>query len=286
MSLIHIARHGQSLGTFKEEEVREGIQSKRFLSEDLVWREGMSDWHSLPEMADAWGWNALPTLEANEEPPSFMEPAWEKRSEIGFFQAFFQTIVSVLFHPAKVFSKMNPGGSLSAPIGYYVLTNFIVMVLVLFVQVPQVLKNPGLFAPALVNMPHSFIIIGFVFFALISPLLFIFGLFLSSSILHLSLKMVGAAHQPWKATCRTFSYGFGATAIFQLLPFGGLLTFFWGFVITFLGLKKVHDASTARICFSILLTFVLFVLLGFCLLLLIGMLGRFYPEYFHALKKS
>ncbi|MEI6416511.1 MAG: hypothetical protein WCO92_02190 [Verrucomicrobiota bacterium] len=41
--VIHIARQGQSLGSFSEEEVSEGIASKRFSKEDdLAWTSGMT----------------------------------------------------------------------------------------------------------------------------------------------------------------------------------------------------------------------------------------------------
>jgi hypothetical protein len=41
MSLIHVAHHGTSLGSFDFKEIAAGIASKRFAAEDLVWREGM-----------------------------------------------------------------------------------------------------------------------------------------------------------------------------------------------------------------------------------------------------
>lgn len=283
MSLIHIARHGQSLGSFHEEEVREGLSSQRFFKEDLVWKDGMSDWKSLEEMMDAWGWNhAFDT----EEPPSCVEPAWERCCEVGFFQALLQTIKAVLFHPGKTFSKMKPEDDLRKSLGFYIMMNFVVMVILLSFQVPQILKNPELVAPTLVGVSHSSIIIGFVIFALISPILFAVGLFLSASIIHLSLKIVGAARQPWAATCRAFSYGFGAPAFFQLFPFGGVITFIWGFIITFLGLKKINESSTAHICFAAVVTFILFIFVGIAFIFGVGVLAHFHPEYFQALKKS
>ena len=48
MASIHIARNQQTLGSFGEEAVREGIRTGRFTAEDLVWREGMPEWKPLP----------------------------------------------------------------------------------------------------------------------------------------------------------------------------------------------------------------------------------------------
>ena len=44
---IHIGRNGQQLGTFNEEEVREGLARGTFLGTDLAWQEGMSEWKPL-----------------------------------------------------------------------------------------------------------------------------------------------------------------------------------------------------------------------------------------------
>lgn len=40
----HIARGGQQIGTFTEEEIRSGLATGRFQSGDLCWTEGMTDW--------------------------------------------------------------------------------------------------------------------------------------------------------------------------------------------------------------------------------------------------
>lgn len=53
---IHLARDGSALGIFTADEVRAGLQSGRFLSSDLAWREGMPNWVALaawPEFAGA-----------------------------------------------------------------------------------------------------------------------------------------------------------------------------------------------------------------------------------------
>ncbi|MBL9184367.1 MAG: RDD family protein [Verrucomicrobiaceae bacterium] len=43
----HIARGGQQIGTFAEEEVRSGLAAGRFQSGDLCWAEGMADWQPV-----------------------------------------------------------------------------------------------------------------------------------------------------------------------------------------------------------------------------------------------
>ena len=42
MATFHINRSGTNLGTFSEDEVREGFRSGKFVGTDLGWREGMT----------------------------------------------------------------------------------------------------------------------------------------------------------------------------------------------------------------------------------------------------
>ena len=48
---INIGRNGQQLGTFNEDEVRDGLQTGRFLPTDLGWHEGLADWQPLTSLA-------------------------------------------------------------------------------------------------------------------------------------------------------------------------------------------------------------------------------------------
>jgi hypothetical protein len=46
----HIARDGQQLGQFSEEELNAGLFDGRYLTTDLAWREGMAEWRPLGEI--------------------------------------------------------------------------------------------------------------------------------------------------------------------------------------------------------------------------------------------
>ncbi len=43
----HIARGGQQIGVFAEEEIRSGLATGRFQAGDLCWTEGMADWQTV-----------------------------------------------------------------------------------------------------------------------------------------------------------------------------------------------------------------------------------------------
>lgn len=63
---IHIGRDGQALGTFDENEVRDGLATGRFLGSDLAWRDGMGDWQPLSSFSIL---DAPPALQ--QSPSSF-----------------------------------------------------------------------------------------------------------------------------------------------------------------------------------------------------------------------
>ncbi len=282
MSQIHIARHGQSLGSFTEEEVKEGIQSQRFVGEDLSWRSGMSDWRPLEETAVAWGLDAVPvkSLTVNEELPLLSEPAWERRSECGFFQALIRTLGAVLCHPRKTFLALKIDGGLLGPLFYYLLMSVLTFGVVLCYQMPSVLKNPTLLSPQLEGVPQRTLILGVFIVWILSPLFFTGGIFISSFLTHLSLKLIARTKEPFQATFRTMCYAVGSASIAQLIPFiGGIVSVIWGVFTYFIGLKKVHRVSAWRLVFSIFFSGVLFVIFYLAIIVLVSLAMSYLPGH-------
>jgi len=66
--LISIARGGQEIGEWSEEQVRAGYLDGQFVADDLYWHEGMPDWKPLRSLIKP----ALPSqsLHEAEDPPS------------------------------------------------------------------------------------------------------------------------------------------------------------------------------------------------------------------------
>src|SRR5476651_1619715 len=120
MATIHVNRGGTNLGTFSEEEVRNGLRAGRFQATDLGWREGMAAWQPLSQFtefaadiaaAPAAGSAAPTPPPAPGTPPSrpaavVATPApphgartglpWENRLGHGLVAAFFETVRLVL----------------------------------------------------------------------------------------------------------------------------------------------------------------------------------------------
>ncbi|MFM8904035.1 MAG: GYF domain-containing protein [Verrucomicrobiota bacterium] len=112
---IHIARKGAQLGVFTSEEVRAGLATGRFITTDLAWREGMSEWKALGEWPDFAGAvppssPGFPSAAAERQPT----PSWERGASFGNFCA---TIKEVALDPVRTFDGMGPGG-FSRPISF------------------------------------------------------------------------------------------------------------------------------------------------------------------------
>lgn len=254
MSAIHIARNHQPFGTFSEEEIREGIIAGRFVSSDLAWREGMSEWKPLGEMAPRWGMETpAPALTPQKNAPQNnsaivneggAEPAWEDRERIGFFPAIAQTVSSVLMRPSQTFAAMKQTGGLANPLLYFVLLSSTMFAVSAFYQMAATSMNPEVFAKGLPQASRNAFSVALVGSILISPALYVVTAFLSSGITQLCLKLLGGANRPFETTFRVICYAQASAMIFNLLPLcGGLVGVIWGACAIIIGLKESQGIS-------------------------------------------
>jgi len=267
MSNIHIARNHQSLGSFSEEAVREGIHSGRFSSGDLAWREGMAEWRPLGEIAPQWGMEIpAPSLDpASLDETPFValpaegnSPAWEERASLGFFAALSQTIGDVLLRPTQTFASMKQKGGLANPLLYFVLLSSAMFAVSAFYQIAMTTMNSALFAP---KIPHasslptgssfSVALIGSV---LLSPALYVVSAFISSGITHLCLKLLGGANRPFETTFRVICYAQASAAVLNIIPIcGSLIGVIWGAYAIIIGLKEAQQTEGWRATLAITL---------------------------------
>src|SRR5436853_5604908 len=123
MATFHINRSGTSLGTFSEDEVREGLRSGKFAGTDLGWREGMATWQPLAQISEftkETGPGGAPSPQPQFTGASAITPTatiaprsglpWDDRQQRGILRAFFDTLVMVLTKPAEAFTPMKCEG--------------------------------------------------------------------------------------------------------------------------------------------------------------------------------
>lgn len=282
MSSLHIASRGQLLGTFDEEEVREGMRTARFTGEELVWCSGMSDWRPLSEMATEWKWDLASeesVTTTSKVSSSLKEPAWEQRATLGFFSALLQTIGTVLLKPSKTFEGLQKQGGVAAPLFYYVMISSVMFTVAAISQLPSTISSLASVMPQFEKVSLSYPMMGMLFLVtlLLSPPIFMVTIFVSSFFTHLCLRLLRGAKEPFEATFRVMCYAMGSTAIFQVIPFfGGILGSIWSFYASLIGLKKVHEISAWRATVALLLSSLILLVL---LALLVSLLYYSYQHF-------
>jgi hypothetical protein len=78
------------------------------------------------------------------------------------------------------------------------------------------------------------------------PILIFMGLVVAAVLLHVSLFLVGGANEDFEATFRVVCYS-AAPDLFGVLPIiGGFIGLIWKIYITVVGVREVHEISTAK----------------------------------------
>ena len=283
MANIHINRSGTALGVFPEEEVREGLKTARFIPTDLGWREGMPSWLPLAQFPE-FGAAGAPAAAAAPAPstPSPAAPAvaaveqtglpWDRRQELGFFNAFIETLKLVLMNPGVAFTRMRTEGGLSEPLIYALIggsAGFIVYFLFsVFLSSFGIMSDRN----ALAGMMG--LGVGTIFMVILMPLILAAGLFLASGILHLCLMLVGGATRSFEATFRVVCFAGGSAYTIMIVPFcGGAIAGIWCTVLECIGLSRAHNTSTGKAVLAVLLPLIVCCGGGFLLAMMFGVLG-------------
>ncbi len=278
MAMIHVNRGATSLGTFSEEEVREGLRTGRFAPTDLGWREGMANWQPLSQFPDLGGAAAVappPQISAASTaapgaPRSGLP--WDERRTKGLFNAFIETLQMVLTRPVAAFTAMKREGGLGEPLFYAIIGGtFGVMFAVTY---NFVLRSFTPFGDRHGTLAHLFGGLTWIILLILAPVFVVIGTFIGSAILHVCLMIVGGAKQSFETTFRVICFAEGSASPLLVIPFcGGLITGIWKIVLYCIGLARAHETDTGRAVIAVLLP--LIICCGGFLLLMAVMFGAF-----------
>jgi hypothetical protein len=290
MATIHVNRGATSLGAFPEEQVREALQTGRFLPTDLGWKEGMANWQPLSQFsefaADIAGAARASGAPPSQTPmPTAIAPVagststaprsglpWDQRHTKGFFSAFIETLQMVLTRPGEAFTAMRREGGLGEPLIYAVIGGTVGTVVGLFYRFALQSVFTGFGRNDALN--HMLGGATLILVMIISPLLVVIGTFIVSAILHVCLMIVGGAKQSFETTFRVVCFSGGSVNPLQLIPIcGGLIAFVWGLVLYCIGLARSHEIETGRAVLAVLLPLIVCCGGGFLLLMMFGALG-------------
>ena len=269
MATFHINRSGTNLGTFSEDEVREGFRSGKFVGTDLGWREGMATWQPLAqisEFAQETGPGGAPSPQPQFTGASAITPTptitprsglpWDDRQQRGILRAFFDTLVMVLTKPAEAFTAMRREGGFGEPLIYAIIGGsvggviyFLYNILLSSAHMLGSHENP------MIQMMGGGI--RPLFFIILVPLFVIITTFISSGIFHLCLMIVGGAKQPFETTFRVVCFAGGSANPLLVIPFcGGLIGGIWKIVLYCIGFARAHETDTGRAVLAVVLVIV------------------------------
>ena len=266
MATFHINRNGTNLGTFSEDEVRDGLRSGKFFATDLGWREGMATWEPLAQISEfaqetGPGGAASPqpqfTGASTITPTATIAPRsglpWDDRQQRGILRAFFDTLVMVLTKPAEAFAVMKREGGLGEPLIYAIIGGSVGGVIYFLYSFllgsAHVLGSHG--NPMMQMMGGG---IRPLFFIILVPLFVTIGAFISSGIFHLCLMIVGGAKQPFETTFRVVCFVGGSANPLLVIPVcGGLIAGIWKIVLYCIGFARAHETDTGRAVLAVVL---------------------------------
>jgi hypothetical protein len=258
---IQVNRGETKLGVFSEEEIKDGLQSGRFLPTDIGWREGMTTWQRLADFPEFSATTAAPAAGAIVSATGL---PWEQREGLGFVPAFVETLKLVLLNPTVAFAVMKKEGGLGEPLLYGVIGGSIGFIISLLWNL--LFGSIGAFTE---RNPIASAIgagVGMVICIILAPLFIVVCLFIGSGILHLCLMLVGGANRSFETTFRVVSYTVGSTNPLAVIPFcGSVVAAIWNIILECIGLAKAHEIPTGKAVLAVLLPVI--VCCGFFVLL-------------------
>ena len=268
MSNIQVNRGESKLGIFSEEEINEGLKSGRFLPTDLFWREGMPTWLPLAQFSAAESAGAAGTVPGGAIVTQDGLP-WDRRQELGFVSAFFETLKLVLLNPTDAFTRMRKEGGLGDPLLYALIGGSIGFIVSLIWQLLfSTMGSMGERNPVVAMIGTG---VGAIVLIILAPLFVAIGLFIAAGILHLCLMLVGGANRSFETTFRVVSYAVGSTNPIAIIPFcGGAVAGIWNIVLECIGLAKAHDTTTGKSVLAVLLPLIVCCGLGILFWIVVG----------------
>ena len=204
--------------------------------------------------------------EQDPQGPDFIlegtEPAWERKEELGFVQAYTETLKQVLLNPAETFERLFIGGGFVNPLIFLVISAVAVAIVSFFVNLvfgglidAMTAGMASSTGGAASSLPIQTIIRGGSGIAgiVIIPISAVVVAFIMAGVYHLILMMVGGATQSYEATFRVVTYASGATMLLQIIPIcGPMAGVIWSLVCVIIGLSRVHQTDTWKAVVAVL----------------------------------
>ncbi len=184
---------------------------------------------------------------------------WERRSELGFFNAFLETIKLFITNPADAWRRTKEKGDYAEPLIFAILVSWIGIAVSsvwsgLFGQAwtaflpPEMKEKLG--GAMATNASVLLIQVG------LAPIFVLIGLFVGAAIYHVSFLIVGATKDStsgFEGTFRTVAYS-SVSNLANIIPFvGGLAAVVWGLILMVMGAVRMHRTTQGKAIAGILI---------------------------------
>lgn len=196
---------------------------------------------------------------------------WERRAELGMWEAWRQTLTQALFEPARLFraARLDRG---SAQVGFAVLTASVfwiagdVVERVLFAaqreqmrRFLEPLRARGRISPWMWSLfdsaqssPGTFVLaLAFV------PLLVLVLLYVNAAVTHAAALLLGQAKRGFPATLAACAYAFAPFVLVAIPGCGSIVALLWTAILTGIGLKYTHGIRSGGAAATVLAPYVL-----------------------------
>ncbi|MFT3841252.1 MAG: Yip1 family protein [Myxococcaceae bacterium] len=184
---------------------------------------------------------------------------WDRRSEVGFWRAYWQTSVAVISKPTLTFGTMAKDGSLGSSLAFTAVSQVasfattlllyavaISLMLIIAPDDPAMRKGFGsLGQGASGALIVGVVFVGFFFYLAMVAFIGVMTQLIAGSLEHLVLKQLGGTAS-WTETMRGYSIAMGPSLI-GLVPVCGIYVFpIWSVVMRVFAYKHVHNLSWGR----------------------------------------
>ncbi len=180
------------------------------------------------------------------EPQVVEQIPWERRKELGFLKALWETWTEVLFSPKIFFQKKSLETSLGTPLLYAVILG----TLGAFIEIPSLFSHTSYFSrwhtEAEIFRQWT---LGSIITA---PLWIALGTWMMAGIYQVGIALLGGKGG-YRATFRTLCYATSAS-VFGVIPWiGGFVASIYAFFLYLQGFQQCHQISRGRAMGALLL---------------------------------
>lgn len=188
---------------------------------------------------------------------------WERRAELGFLNAFVETIKLFVTNPVEAWRLTKEKGDYAEPLIFAILVSWIGIAVSglwsgLFGQAwtaflpPELKENLG--EALATNTAAILIQVG------LAPVFVLIGLFVGAAVYHVAFLIVGATKDStagFEGTFRAVAYS-SVSQLANVIPFvGGLAAVVWNLILVVLGVVRIHRTSQGKAIAGVLIPLLL-----------------------------